>query len=135
MLIKDWCQKTLRSQPFRYVINGVVATSAHFLILSFFLKTLIWSSAGIANFFAAIFGITISFLGSRYFVFKHSTETLISQLYRFLLLYVSIALIHGAILYVWVDVYHLYYVTGFMIATFIQIVGGYIGNKKMVFKV
>lgn len=135
MPIKEWHQNFFNSQPLRYVINGMVATGTHFLILSFFLKILAWSSAGIANFFAAFFGITISFLGSRYFVFKNSKEKLLSQLYRFFLLYMSIAILHGVLLYIWVDLYHLYYVTGFMIATLIQIVVGYIGNKKMVFKV
>jgi putative flippase GtrA len=104
-------------------------------VLTFNLNVLGWSSAGIANLVAAVFGITASFLGSRYFVFNQSTETLAAQLYRFILLYAAIALLHGALLYVWVDMYALNYVIGFVIATFMQVACSYLGNKVMVFKV
>ena len=128
-------RKSLSSKPVRYLINGLAATGIHFLVLTFNLKVLGWSSAGIANLVAAVFGIAASFLGSRYFVFNNSTETLAAQLYRFILLYAAIALLHGALLYVWVDVYVLNYVIGFVIATFMQVACSYFGNKVMVFKV
>ncbi len=127
--------KALSSQPLRYLINGLAATGIHFLMLTFNLKVLGWSSAGLSNLVAAVFGIAASFLGSRYFVFNNSTESLGAQLYRFILLYVAIALLHGALLYVWVDVYMLSYVMGFVIATFMQVACSYLGNKLMVFKV
>lgn len=127
--------RALSSQPLRYLINGLAATGIHFLVLTFNLKVLGWSSAGLSNLVAAVFGIAASFLGSRYFVFNHSTESLGAQLYRFILLYVAIALLHGALLYVWVDVYMLSYVIGFVIATFMQVACSYLGNKLMVFKV
>jgi putative flippase GtrA len=127
--------KTKSSQPIRYLINGLAATGIHFAVLTFNLKVLGWSSAGVANLVAAIFGISASFLGSRYFVFNNSTEALVSQLYRFVLLYSVIALLHGALLYVWVDVYALNYMIGFVIATFMQVACSYLGNKVMVFKV
>jgi putative flippase GtrA len=127
--------KALSSQPLRYLINGLAATGIHFLMLTFNLKVLGWSSAGLSNLVAAVFGIAASFLGSRYFVFNNSTESLGAQLYRFILLYVAIALLHGALLYVWVDVYMLSYVIGFVIATFMQVACSYLGNKLMVFKV
>lgn len=127
--------KTTSSQPVRYLINGLVATGIHFVVLTFNLKILGWSSAGFANLVAAVFGISTSFLGSRYFVFNNSTETIAAQLYRFILLYAAIALLHGGLLYVWVDVYALNYVVGFVIATFMQVACSYLGNKVMVFKV
>ena len=123
------------SQPLRYLINGLFATVVHFFVLTFNLKILGFSSAGVANMVAAVFGIFASFMGSRYFVFKHSTKTLLSQLYRFILLYVGIALLHGAILYIWVDQYSMNYVIGFGLATVIQVLSSYFGNKIMVFKV
>lgn len=129
-----WRQSTF-SQPVRYLINGLAATGIHFAVLTFNLQVLGWSSAGIANLVAAVFGITASFLGSRYFVFNQSTETLNAQLCRFILLYAAIALLHGVLLHVWVDVYALNYVIGFVIATFMQVACSYLGNKVMVFKV
>ena len=125
----------LNKQPIRYIVNGLVATAVHFLVLTFNLKVLEWNSAGVANLIAAVFGISVSFLGSRYYVFKGSLEPLVKQLYRFMLLYVAIAILHGLIMYVWVDLNLQNYMIGFVIATVMQVACSYIGNKVLVFKV
>ena len=125
----------LNKQPIKYIINGLIATAIHFLVLTFNLKVLGWSSAGFANLVAAVFGITTSFIGSRYFVFERSLEPLTKQLSRFIILYAVLALVHGALLYVWVDMYSYNYVAGFVIATIVQVVSSYLGNKVLVFKV
>ena len=91
----------LAQQSVRYLINGLAATAVHFVVLTFNLKILSWDSAGIANLVAAVFGISVSFLGSRYFVFQGSVEPLLKQMYRFIFLYKAIALLHGALMYVW----------------------------------
>lgn len=125
----------LAQQSVRYLINGLAATAVHFAVLTFNLTVLDWSSAGIANLVAAVFGITASFLGSRYFVFQGSAEPLFKQVYRFIFLYAAIALLHGALMYVWADHYHLNYIAGFVVATGMQVLCSYWGNKRMVFKV
>ena len=125
----------LAQQSVRYLINGLAATGVHFAVLTFNLKVLGLGSAGIANLVAAVFGITASFLGSRYFVFQGSLEPLFKQVYRFIFLYAAIALLHGALMYVWADHYHLSYVAGFVVATGMQVLCSYWGNKRMVFKV
>ena len=122
-------------QSVRYLINGLAATAVHFAVLTFNLTVLGWRSAGIANLVAAVFGITASFLGSRYFVFQGSREPLFNQVYRFIFLYATIALLHGALMYVWADHYHLNYIAGFVVATGMQVLCSYWGNKRMVFKV
>jgi len=125
----------LAQQSVRYLINGLAATAVHVAVLTFNLKVLGWGSAGIANLVAAVFGIAASFLGSRYFVFRGSQEPLFKQVYRFIFLYAAIALLHGALMYVWADHYHLNYVAGFVVATGMQVLCSYWGNKRMVFKV
>jgi len=90
-------------------------------------------SAGLANLIAASCGITVSFLGSRYFVFPAAGNSLASQVARFSLLYAILALVHGAVLFVWTDKLGLDYRVGFLIATALQIVGSYSGNKLLVF--
>ncbi len=126
---------SLNKQLIRYIINGLVATAIHFLVLIFNLKVLEWNSAGVANFIAAVFGISASFIGSRYYVFNGSLEPLVKQLYRFVLLYAAIAILHGLLMYIWVDLYLQDYIIGFLIATAMQIACSYIGNKVLVFKV
>ena len=125
----------LARQSVRYLINGLAATAVHFAVLTFNLTVLGWRSAGISNLVAAIFGITASFLGSRYFVFQGSAEPLFKQVYRFIFLYAAIALLHGALMYVWADHFHLNYIAGFVVATGMQVLCSYWGNKRMVFKV
>jgi putative flippase GtrA len=125
----------LHLQPIRYVFNGLFATAVHFLVLTFNIEALAWSSAGLANLVAAVFGISASFFGSRYYVFRGSPVSLRGQLVRFLILYAAIALLHGALMYVWADLFKLNYQSGFVAATAMQMLCSYLGNKLMVFKV
>ncbi len=117
----------------KYVINGVIATVVHYGVLTFNLKVIEISSAGVANLIAASFGIATSFLGNYYFVFQRKKYGMLSRAIKFSTLYFVIALFHGFILFIWSDCFSLDYRIGFIIATFIQFVFSYIGNKKMVF--
>jgi putative flippase GtrA len=118
----------------RYILNGLTATAVHYGILTLNLRVLEISSAGISNFIAALFGISTSFLGSRYFVYRDHTGTLKKQAVSFLSLYLTIALLHGSALYLWTDRFGLPYQTGFLLATVIQVSLSYFGNKIFVFK-
>jgi putative flippase GtrA len=118
----------------RYGVNGVVATFAHFGVLTFNLNVLNFASAGLANLVASMFGIIISFLGSRYFVFAKTGDNIITQVIKFGGLYSVIALCHGVVLLVWSDWWMLDYKLGFLIATAVQVSLSYIGNKFLVFK-
>ncbi len=118
----------------RYAINGVVATAAHYGVLTFNLEVLNFPSAGLANLAAAVFGITTSFLGSRYFVFRKNDETITLQAMKFSGLYGVIAVLHFLVLLIWTDWLGLDYRLGFLIATGFQLSLSYIGNKFLVFK-
>ncbi len=118
----------------RYGINGIVATLIHFFVLVFNLQFLEMNSAGLASMLAAIVGITISFLGSRYFVFKNTGERIASQFMKFSGVYGAIALLHGAVLAVWTDWNGLDFRIGFMTATVLQVTLSYLGNKFLVFR-
>ena len=87
----------------RYAINGFVATAVHFAVLAFNLHVLHFSSAGLANLTASLFGISASFVGSRYFVFPRTGEPIVAEALRFSGLYGAIALLHGAVLLVSAD--------------------------------
>jgi len=119
----------------RYGINGLVATAVHYGVLSFNMEVLAFSSAGLANSLAAVFGIGTSYFGSRYFVFPGTDEPILRQAMKFSGLYGAIALFHGLILLVWSDAYGLDYRSGFLIATAVQISLSYMGNKFLVFRI
>ncbi len=127
-------ERLLSGQLIRYVINGVVATFVHFGVLQFNIEVLHIPVAGIANAIAAIFGIAISFVGSRYFVFHGQQGSLLKQGSLFLLVYVAIAALHALVMYVWADRFGYDYRIGFLIATAGQMVFSFIANKLLVFK-
>lgn len=118
----------------RYVANGLFATAVHYGVLSFCLEVLLLPSAGLANLVAAGFGITVSFLGSRYFVFRRHDESIGKQASRFLALYAAIAGLHALVLALWTDVLGHDYRWGFLLATGLQVALSYWGNKRLVFK-
>lgn len=118
----------------RYAINGLVATAVHFAVLAFNLHILHFSSAGLANLTASLFGISASFVGSRYFVFPRTGEPIVAEALRFSGLYGAIALLHGGVLLVWTDFFGLDYRVGFLLATLLQASLSYLGNKFLVFK-
>ncbi|ULU25200.1 GtrA family protein [Dyella terrae] len=124
----------LRYQPVRYVINGLVATCVSYAVLNACIHLAHVPSAGVANFIAAVIGITVSFLGSRHFVFPGTSESVWHQLARFWVLYAVLALLQAAVLFVWTDVARLDYRVGFLIGTFLQMVCSYFGGKHWVFK-
>ena len=81
----------------------------------------------------ALFGITTSFLGSRYFVFRKNDRPVMGQAVKFLSAYVIIALLASGVMHVWVDWLHLDSNLGFLMATAVQVVLSYFGNKFLVF--
>lgn len=117
----------------RYLINGLVATAGHFAVLYFCIEGLQLGSAGLSNALASVVGILISFLGNRYFVFRRNEQSLMAQAMRFVAMYALIALMHGAVLYLWSDRLGLPYQSGFVLAVALQVVLGYLVNKYFVF--
>ena len=117
----------------RYIINGLVATGAHYGAFLFNLSLLPAHSAGLANFLAAFVGIFISFLGSRYFVFQNWQAPFMTQLLRFGALYTAIAILSGFTLFLWSDLLQLDKTSGFLIGVMLQVAFSYIGGKKLVF--
>ena len=121
-------------QILRYIANGVVATGVHYAVLMLNITVFGIASVGLANFIAAFFGITASFLGSRYFVFPQTNGGLLAQAIKFSGLYGMIAVMHGLLLWVWTDIQGLDYRLGFLLATAIQVSLSFVGNKWLVFK-
>ena len=120
-------------QAGRFILNGLFATGVHYSALTGLLLAWDGRQAGIANFLAALVGITVSFLGNRYFVFGGGSRTLLQQLVRFLPLYGALAVVHGLILFVWTDWLGLDYQIGFLIGIVVQVVCSYLANKFWVF--
>jgi putative flippase GtrA len=117
-----------------YVVNGLIATAVHFAVLWTNINLLGMSSAGAANFLAAIVGISASFAGNRWFVFAAHAQPIFGQATRYLLLYAAVALLHGGVLWLWSDVSHLDYRIGFILATCLQFVLTFLGNRYLVFR-
>jgi putative flippase GtrA len=121
------------NEAVRYAVNGLVATGAHYAVLRTGLEVFHFSSAGAANFVAALFGITTSFVGSRWYVFRQRSQPVLQQAARFATLYGAIACLHAALLFGWTDLWGFDYTIGFAIAIAVQISVSYFGNKYIVF--
>ncbi len=125
--------KLNHGEPFRYILNGCIATIFHYIVLSFSIEIFELHSAAIANLIASFFAITFSYVGNRYFVFRSISEPIFKQYYKFLYFYVVIAAIHGSVLFIWTDYLGFDYKVGFLLAVMIQVILGYFANKKSVF--
>lgn len=117
----------------RFVVNGVAAAVVHFSVLSFLILVAKLPSAGAANFLAAIAGLSASFLGNRYFVFRNHTGGVGAQLWRFVAFYALFALIHAGVLHLWTDLWGYDFRIGFIIATGLQVLMSFSANKLLVF--
>lgn len=117
----------------RYIINGLIATGAHYCSFIAILSILTSHSAGLAGFLAAFVGISVSFLGSRYFVFRNWHTPIVVQFLRFGALYAAIAILSGLTLFIWSDLMHFNNTIGFLIGVIIQIAFSYVGGKRLVF--
>ena len=117
----------------RYAVNGLLATAVHYSVLQINLTVLGMTSVGLANFVAAFFGILMSYIGSRLFVFRSQKQQILKQLTKFGGLYILCALLHGLLLYAWSDLQRWDYRVGFLLATAVQFVISFWGNKTLVF--
>ena len=126
-------EKITIKETSKFIINGIIATSVHFLFLLAFLSFTNFNY-GVSNFFACIFGSTSSFLGNKYFVFisNHAAHTS-WQLIKFILLYLLLSLNHGFALYFWSDVYNYNFLLGFVAITIFNTIFSYLINKFMIF--
>ncbi|MFL0796839.1 MAG: GtrA family protein [Cellvibrionaceae bacterium] len=121
------------TQLFRYIVNGVISTIIHYGALVLFIEFLNVLSRGGANFFASIVGIFVSFLGSRFFVFRSTEEGILFQALKFSGLYGVVAFGHGFFLYLLSDLYSVDYRIAFIAALFFQVILTFFGGKRLVF--
>ena len=120
-------------QFLRYWINGLVATSIHYSLLSANMVMFKFESAGAANLVASFFGITASYVGNCYFVFRKKC-TIMGQAVKFIWLFAVLAVMNGFVLYIWSDKIGLGYNSGFIIAVTLQLILGFYASRHVVFK-
>lgn len=124
----------IRGEVVRYAINGAFSTLVHFFALSIAMEGFGMASAGLANLLAACIGITTSFIGSKYYVFRRYHEPLHEQAAKFIALYGVIALMHAGVMALVTDIGGIDYRIGFVLATVLQISLSFGGNQRFVFK-
>jgi len=125
--------KSQTKELVRYVMNGLVATAVHYAVLNICIEYFNIGSAGISNLLASTVGITCTFLGNRYFVFRCYDQAIIKQVIKFVGLYISIALLNGIILFLWTDQLGYNYKIGFLLSLSLQAILSYFFSKKYVF--
>jgi putative flippase GtrA len=127
-------QKTLFNEPVRFIANGVVATTIHYLVLTFSIISLNIESMALAGLLASVFGVSASFLGCRYLVFLPvKSGAMASQLKRFLPLYLATSLLHTSFFFIFGDLGGVDYRLCFALATGLQVSISYFFNKHFIF--
>ena len=125
----------LRGEHIRFAINGLIASGIHFFVLSLSIVLFEVSSAAMASVLASTFGIASSFFGNRHFVFSSGKSgTILSQLKRFLPLYLSMFVLHSSLLFTLTDLQEFDYRFSFLVATSVQAIVSYFCNKNLVFQ-
>jgi putative flippase GtrA len=117
----------------RYVLNGLVATGVNWGVMRLCLDVLHIPWASLAYWIGALFGITASFFGSRYFVFRKQDRPVMRQAIKFVGAYVVIAVLASGVVHAWSDWLHYDSNLGFVLATVVQVGLSYFTNKKLVF--
>ena len=125
-------ERTNFKEIYLFLINGIIATVTHFIILFVFVENNLFSYVSFSYFFAAIISISISFLGNKYFVFQNKNN-FVGDLLRFFLLYIVLLILNSVIIYILCDVIDIDYKVGFTIALVFQTIFSYLGLKFFVF--
>ncbi|MEM7774307.1 MAG: GtrA family protein [Pseudomonadota bacterium] len=127
-------QSHIVSQASRYVINGLLATLAHYGAFATLVFVIGFTSAALANSVGALFGIAVSFLGNRYFVFRSTGYSWHQQCARFSFVYLALGALHVIIVWLLADRYGLDKTLAFATATAVQAISSFSINKFWVFK-
>ncbi len=117
----------------RFVLNGLVATLAHYGVLAGLVESAGMASTGLANALAAICGIAVSYAGNRRFVWR-SRAPHGRALTRFLGCYAAIVCLHGGAMALWADLAGLDYRAGFLLFTALAALLTYLANRFFVFR-
>lgn len=117
----------------RFLCVGAAAALVHFAVMATLVEAVGMRPVALAATFAAIAGVSASFVGNRHFVFSPAPAPWCTQAWRFTLLYTGTSLLHAAVLYLWTDLGGQDYRLGFLLATSLQAVLSYIGNRTLVF--
>ena len=138
MAIRNFFKAKTQTEPFiqeifLFLINGLLATSIHFVALILFVN-FAGLSYGLSNFFSFLVGSISSFIGNKFFVFKDkkSFRTTL-QFIKFFSVYLALALEHGIALYWWSDINEYNYLVGFLLITIFNVIISFIFNKYLIF--
>ena len=126
-------KRTSLPRPVRFLLNGGIATIAHYLALVGLVELAGLGVVWVANVLATGVGITVSYLGNRSYVFR-SDAAHVSALPRFLAIYGVVFGLHGAGMAAWADWAGLNYSVGFVILTGLSAVATFLLNRSFVFR-
>jgi len=117
---------------FRFAMNGLVATGVHYLVMLIAIQILHITMYSLAYAFAFFFGVTASFLGNKYFVFRRK-QSQSYQFFKFITLYIVLLLFTSITMWAVSDYAGFHYDIGFMVAAILQFIGGYLGSRYLIF--
>ncbi len=118
----------------KYIANGLLATIVHYSVFLINIKYFNFQYLAVADLVAAFFGISMSFFGNKYFVFKVAAKRPVAQYTFFIVFYIFLVAFHSLTIYLVSDLLALHYNFGFFLATLFQFVISFTVNKNFTFK-
>jgi len=125
--------RELLGQGARFALVGIAATLVHFLVIVVLVDLLGWLAPTPATVVGSAFGILTAYLGNYGFVFRLDDGRHHRYAPRFAATYLSVMAIHAGMMYLFVDVLHLRYEYGFLVATAFSATTTFIANRLVVF--
>lgn len=89
---------------------------------------------GWCNIGASFAGLTASFLGNRHIVFKGTAGQAHTQFASYIALYVSLALIQGGLMHLFVERAGMHLNLAFFLCVLFQLTAGFYANKYFIFR-
>jgi putative flippase GtrA len=117
----------------KYFVNGLIASTVHFLIFYLLYKILKIESAFISYLLASIIGIYISYFGNNKFVFNGVRNFKVAKFLKYIILQLILLLISTSLIWILIDINEINYIISFLFALIIQFFIGYYISKNYIF--
>jgi putative flippase GtrA len=117
----------------KYIFAGSIATLSNLLVLFIFVHYLqVWYLLSASISF--IFGVGISYLLQKYFVFKNSNRNISKQFIHFFVYNLFMLILNGFFMYIFVDIFNVWYLLSQAITAMITAFINFVYFNRVIFK-
>jgi putative flippase GtrA len=124
----------LKKEALKFLLNGLISTLIHYVILVVAIEILGVVSIVLANMMAGATAVLYSFVGNKYYVFKSHDEVLYFQAFKFLIVYTLLIILHTIAMFVLTNKMSVSYHISFIMVSSLFAMASFFLNKIVVFR-